>query len=329
MVFVVDVAKASVARTLKATGWIQGLAFSPDGQWLAVVTTRTNPVTDPPATEATAELVVLDVPSFTTRFTARAGGPRSSFLDLAWASDGKTLYAIDSREVRVDRTTNSEEATVRRWAMPTFTEQSAIRGMKARRYKALAVSPDGRALAILADVAPSTTDQVVRLLDMDSGTERSSFTSKWSYEPAIRLGFTPDSKAVGVVDEFKVSWWDVERGQPSKPDLSRFAVPPAALSQGPHLALSPDGRRQAKGAEVHPTVPMGLNDILLAPRNKFGTFVRLTDTATAKTWTWRVGEQTQGYMDAPAVAFSPDGTRLAAAVKELKGGSILIWAVPK
>src|SRR5438552_2190241 len=42
-VFVVDVAKTTVIKTLKATGWVQGLAFSPDGKWLAVVTTRSTP----------------------------------------------------------------------------------------------------------------------------------------------------------------------------------------------------------------------------------------------------------------------------------------------
>jgi WD40 repeat protein len=323
-VFVVDVVKASVAKTLKATGWVQGLAFSPDGKWLTVVTTESTPVTEP-----TAELVVLDVPAFTTRFTAKAGGLQGGFLDLAWAADSKTLYAIDSRVVSVDRATKTEEATVCRWAVPTFTEQSAIRGVKSRRYKALALSPDGRTLAILADIATSSVQQVVRLFDMGSGTERSSFTGNWNYTPTVRLGFTPDSKAVGVLDEFKVSWWDVDKGQPAKPDPSRLAIPPAALGHAPHLALSVDGSRQAKGSEVHPTDGMGLPDILFAPKNKFGTFVRMKDTATAKTWTWRVGEQSQGYEDAPAMAFSPDGKKLAATIKQENGGSILILAVPK
>jgi hypothetical protein len=55
----------------------------------------------------------------------------------------------------------------------------------------------------------------------------------------------------------------------------------------------------------------------------------MTHGATARTWTWRVGDQTQGYADVPAVAFSPDGTKLAVTVKQWDGGSILIWAVPK
>jgi hypothetical protein len=37
-VYIVDVAKASVLTTLKPTSQVEGLAFSPDGKWLAVAT---------------------------------------------------------------------------------------------------------------------------------------------------------------------------------------------------------------------------------------------------------------------------------------------------
>ena len=35
-VYVVDVVKASVAATLETADFVEGLAFSPDGKWLAV-----------------------------------------------------------------------------------------------------------------------------------------------------------------------------------------------------------------------------------------------------------------------------------------------------
>jgi hypothetical protein len=47
-------------------------------------------------------------------------------------------------------------------------------------------------------------------------------------------------------------------------------------------------------------------------------------TTRASERTWRVGRG-----NPPALAFSPDGTRLASTVAEPTGGSILIWAVPK
>ena len=56
--------------------------------------------------------------------------------------------------------------------------------------------------------------------------------------------------------------------------------------------------------------------------------IRVTESATERTWTWRVGEA-QGGGDEAAVAFFLDGTKLAGAVKVQEGGSILIWAVPK
>ena len=46
-VYVVDVAKASVAATLKVTGRAQALAFSPDGRWLAVAAARAYLVCEP------------------------------------------------------------------------------------------------------------------------------------------------------------------------------------------------------------------------------------------------------------------------------------------
>jgi hypothetical protein len=64
---------------------------------------------------------------------------------------------------------------------------------------------------------------------------------------------------------------------------------------------------------------------------EFGAFVKVTEIATGKTQTWRVSQS----QIEPAVAFSPDGTKLAGAVSRAitqsqpSGASILIWAVPK
>ncbi|HWE37768.1 MAG TPA: WD40 repeat domain-containing protein [Isosphaeraceae bacterium] len=323
-VFVVNVAKASVTATFKAAGRVQGLAFSPDGKWLAVITTPSAPAGATPG-----ELVVLAVPAFTASFTAKAGGPRFGFFDLAWAADSTALYAIDCRDVLWDQTT-AERTAIRRWAVPAFAERSAIRALKTGRYAALAVTPDGRTLAVAEDTGLKIGPQVVRLFDLDRGVERSSFEVGATQPFTRRLGFTPNGKAVGVFEPSKLSWWDVATGRPTEPDSARVAIPPAGLSPAPHaLALSPDGKRRAHGYEQHPITGMGLNDILFAPKDRFGTFVRMIDSTTSKTWTWRVGELSQGYADAPAVAFSPDETRLAATVKQQIGGSILIWAVPK
>jgi WD40 repeat protein len=317
-VYVVDVAKTSVAATFKATGVVQALAFSPDGKWLAVATTKStwHPIPaegkkQPPPGASDAELVVFEVPAFTVKFSAKASNPKNGFLDLALAADGKALYAIDSLE---------DTGEARRWDVPAFTEQPAIPIQQTGPDAALVVSPDGRTLAV-----SSSNPRRIVLFDLGKGTEQSRFTVDPSEGSIHRLGFTPVGKAIGILERSKLSWRDVGTGQLVKPSPARFASQPAGLNRlnisSP--VVSPDGSMQARGYGVH----RGFGDLGWDNRqNEFGTFVRVAETATDKTWTWRVADD---QFAEPAVAFFPDGTKLAGTVKGPSGGSILIWAVPK
>jgi WD40 repeat protein len=318
-VFVVEVAKASVLTTLKVKSGVEGLAFSPDRKWLAVGT-RPSIL----AGTAPVELVVFDVPAFTARFTAKAARAETGFIDLAWAPDSKSLLALEGP---VDNAPGKAE--VRRWDMPAFTEQPAYRVPQLDRPVALAVSPDGRTLALGEQKGAGKTSLLIRLFDLGKGAKQSSFTIDNSFHPP-RLGFTADGKAVGVYDSQRLSWWDVRTGRPAGPGAVRFAVQPAGLS---HIrcydSVSPDGSWQAWGYERH----RGLGDLGWDFREKeFGAFVKVTESATAKTQIWR----TSNTQYAPAVAFSPDGTKLAGAVTQGQPSSpdgtklsVLIWAVPK
>jgi hypothetical protein len=58
--------------------------------------------------------------------------------------------------------------------------------------------------------------------------------------------------------------------------------------------------------------------------NEFGGFILVTERATETIWAWRVGKG-----NAPDLAFSPDGKKLAGTALQMNGGSIVIWAVPK
>jgi WD40 repeat protein len=306
----VDVGKSSVVATLRATSWVEGLAFSPDGKWLAVASRPSVP-----GGAAPAELVVFDVPGFAARFTAKADSHENGFIDLAWAADSKSLHAIDGP---LDNAQGKAE--VRRWDVPAFTQQPAIPVPQTVRYSALAASPDGRTLAVAE--ATATNARMIRLFDLGTGTVRSSF-KVGEDNGAARLGFTPDGKALAVFDGRGLSWWDVATGRPAKPDPARFTIQPAGRSHFPsNDAVSPDGRVKARGYEKH----RGFGDLGWDNRaNEFGAFVEVTQSAPEKVWTWRVGEEAS----APAVAFSPDGTRLAGTVGQAGGASILIWAVPR
>jgi len=139
------------------------------------------------------------------------------------------------------------------------------------------------------------------------------------------LGFTPDGKAIGILERSKLSWRDVGTGRLVRPKPARFALQPAGLNRlnVSCPVLSPDGSKQARGYGVH----RDFGDLGWDNRqNEFGTFVRVTESATAKTWTWRVADDQ--YAE-PALTFFPDGSKLAGTVKGPSGGSILIWAVPK
>jgi WD40 repeat protein len=307
-VYVVDAGKASVMHTVKVTGWVESLAFSPDGKYVAVGARQAVPV----AAES-AELVVFEIPAFTPKFTAKAGGPENGFLDLAWAPDGKALYAVDG-----PASGGADKGQVRRWAVPDFKEQPTIKTPQLGSYKSVAASPDGNTLAV-AD------ERWVCLFDLGDGTERSSFKVD---HPLDRLGFTPDGKAVGIYSPDHLSWWDVATGKPAQPNPARFALLPAGLDdQRSHYSVSPDGSTQARGHEKH-RLFSDIGGAFDGRANEFGAFVEVTATAPAKTWTWSVGN-TGGTSGSPAVAFSPDGTKIAGTVGPADGASVLIWAVPK
>jgi hypothetical protein len=197
-----------------------------------------------------------------------------------------------------------------------------VRALQLKGDAALAVSPDGHTLA-LSFGEGEMNKSLVRLFDLGKGAERSIRSGDPFWPP--RLGFTADGKAIGVFDTNRLSWWDVATDRPAEPRAARFAVQPAGLSDHrARAAVSPDGGWVAQGYDRH----RGLGDLGWDNRDEeFGGFVKVTESATAKTQTWRVSRAQE---PPGAVAFSPDGTRLAGTVRQPSAGaSILIWAVPK
>ncbi len=306
-IMVVDAGRGSVKATLRASAGVSCLAFSPDGKWLAVGT-RTDSYTG----DAWGELAVFDVPACTRKFTAKAGGAKLGFIDIAWSADGKVLHAIEGSDRDADK------SQVRRWSVPAFTEQPAIRTPQTGKYSVLAVSPDGSTLAVADNTG------LLRLFDLTNGTERTSFQIG-GVPLGWRLGFASDGKAVALFDQGRPFWFDAATGKPATPNPVRIAIQPAALSDHwcSKYAFSSDGTKQVRASESHPT-------IIFQPesKTKHGAFIDIADSATGKTWKWRVGE-TNGAADTPVVAISPDGTKLAGAARQDGGEAIMIWAMPK
>src|SRR5262245_52043195 len=136
VIHIVDVAKASVTTTFKTSGSLKSVAISPDGKWLAVGTSESayqivngqiardpNP---PPG-----ELTLFDLSTFAKKFSAKASERDSGFIDLAWAADGKALFAIDGAE------DGKSKNRIRHWAVPSFAEHEAIQAPQNGKYYAL------------------------------------------------------------------------------------------------------------------------------------------------------------------------------------------------
>jgi WD40 repeat protein len=303
-ILVVDVGRAAVKTTLKASASVSGLAFSPDGKWLVVGTSPESYSGDAPA-----ELVVFDVPAFTRKHTAKPSRAKVGFIDFAWSADGKTLCAIEGS------IPGDEKNQVRRWTVPEFTEQPAIRTPQTGKYRSLAVSSDGSTLVVADNPA------LLRLFRLKAGDERTSFKIARGSD---RLGFSADGKSVGVIDAGVLSWYEAETGKPAKRNTAKLVMLPAGLSDHSRsgYAVSPDGKKQVRASEQHPTIVFQKES-----PTEHGGFIHIVDNASGKTVNWRVGEA-KGTLDRPVLAVSADGTKLAGTASGPSGEVIVIWSMP-
>ncbi len=78
-----------VGATPVAYGVASGIAFSPDGRYLALSVSGTEPVAHPPS-----KIVVVDSHTLQSQYALDAGRSESGdFWNVAWSRDGHTLYA--------------------------------------------------------------------------------------------------------------------------------------------------------------------------------------------------------------------------------------------
>jgi WD40 repeat protein/serine/threonine protein kinase len=256
------------------------LTFAPDGQSLFAATTigPAKPIHTFTRWDVGtgAELPALSV--------AVSVEPVSAFHRLS--RDGKVLFV----------TQNHAATYVRAIDTATGKEQFPRAGHVAP-LQAIAVSPDGRAVASASD------DWVVKVWDLATGQVRHSLSGHTG--AVCGLAFSPDGTqlASGSRDG-TISLWDVDGGT----ELRALHGHSRAFSR---LQFSPDGRTLAAGGQD-------------------GT-VKLWDPATGK-----AGDSLPGHAGVVrCVAFSPDGKRLASGgedktvgLHDLAGGGSRKFTVP-
>jgi WD40 repeat protein/serine/threonine protein kinase len=182
-------------------GSVIGLAISPDGRWLA-------------GAIATHRLMLWELA--TGRLvTSIDGAHRSSVLNLAFSPDGRTLV------------TSGMDGVVQLWDTGPLRSRARLLGHAGAVY-GVAISPDGRT------IASAGRDGSIRL--WDAGTQHESALVQREGPLQIAVAFSPDGRRLASAGLDKaVTVWDLDPVQP----VQVFQGHTDAVAS---LDFSPDGR---------------------------------------------------------------------------------------
>jgi WD40 repeat protein/serine/threonine protein kinase len=199
-----DVATGEPVRTFRGhTGWVSGVAISPDGR-LAL------------SGAFMGEMILWDMETAAVirRFSENSDDWRKAPSDVAFAPDGRTAYAKGMDGVLVV------------WDLTTFSVRHRLGepyGSENWAWTQLAVSPTGRLLCTQI----AGTDEL-GVWDARSGTEITRIPAS-----AFAVAFSPDSRYLLSDDSSGMRLWDVTNGA----EMRRFEVRLPVFG----IALSPDG----------------------------------------------------------------------------------------
>ncbi|HZL88898.1 MAG TPA: protein kinase [Pirellulaceae bacterium] len=286
--------------------WANGLAFSPDGKYLAAGIGSLYAI----APAQPGEVRVWDVSSGNLVLTLT--GHTFWVTDVAFSSDSKHLASA------------SADQTVRVWEIPEGREVLTLRGHTGW-VRSVAFSPDGQTLASAGD------DQVVRVWNTATGRETKTF--RGHTQGVLAVAFSPNGELLastggGPGNAGEVRIWDAALNQAARTFLGHTApVTSVAFSPDSKLLVSASNgmssitpgeaivRQVASGqtrSVLHPSM-MGFSAVAFSPD---GTSVATGGDEGVKLWNHTTGDMIRLFrvrvfpMD--GLAFSADGERIAA-----------------
>ena len=331
-------------------GWVNGLAFGPDGRFLVTAsrdgTARLWDIS-PAGNEELLTLAghsdFLSSIAFSPDGSLMATSGNDTTARIWDISSGRTLFTLTNHEAAVNvvkfspdgtlLATGSEDNTARLWDTNTGQELRILSGHAERGYDfhfngivGLSFSPDGERLATTG------VDGQVKIWNVETGKESLTLSGHPEDKAILSVVFSPDGQllAAGTDKPSTIKIWDSETGK------ERMTLPGYELNRIFNLAFSPNGNLLAVGnnagrldvwqlpqemgaaggqtAEILFSIPSASATRSLS-FNASGTQI----LTSGKIWDAKTGQLLLTFINPDGVGdaeFSPDGTRVAAAVPD-------------